>query len=72
MSVVERTDGSYSAVVDSVARELRFLTCCDESVRNSISKSAFATADRANWSKFIEFYENAFEIALHHEQVRNT
>ena len=72
VSVVERTDGSYSAVVDSVARELRFLTCCDESVRNSISKSAFATADRANWSKFIEFYENAFEIALHHEQVRNT
>lgn len=71
VSVVERTDGSYSAVVDSVARDIRFLTCCDESVRDTISKSAFATAEKADWSKFIEYYEKAFEIALHHEQVRN-
>lgn len=70
VSVAERNDGNYPAVVDSIARSLRFLTCCDEVTAKEISAKAMATASKANWSLFISHYLKAYSIALANEQKR--
>ena len=72
VTVVARSDNNYDAVVDSIARSLKFLTCSDESVLSTIAGSAFATAGKADWKYFIDFYEKAFDIALSNERQRNT
>lgn len=69
--VVERNDSNYASVVDSVARTIRFLTSCDREIRAEISKAALATAAKANWDLFIEYYEKAFNIAIENEIKRN-
>lgn len=69
--VVERNDGNYDGVVDSIARSLNFLVSSDPSVRSTISHQAMATASKANWSLFIDYYYEAFEIALDHAHQRN-
>lgn len=68
--VAERNDGNYTAVVDSIARSLQFLTCCDEVTAKGISAKAMYTASKANWSLFISHYIKAFSIALSNEQKR--
>ena len=70
VSVAERNDGNYPAVVDSIARSLKFLTCCDELTAKEISAKAMATASKANWSLFISHYLKAYLIALANEQKR--
>lgn len=70
VDVVERNDSNYSGVADSIARSVRFLTCADESVRSSIQKSAFATAAKANWELFIQYYIEAFDDALENRDKR--
>lgn len=70
VSVAERNDGNYPAVVDSIARSLKFLTCCDELTAKGISAKAMATASKANWSLFISHYLKAYSIALANEQKR--
>ena len=70
VSVAERNDGNYPAVVDSIARSLKFLTCCDELTAKEISAKAMATASKANWSLFISHYLKAYSIALANEQKR--
>lgn len=69
--VAERTDGNYPVVVDSIARSAKFLDCSDSVTVNEISNRAKATAEKANWSYFINFYLDAFEIALENERKRN-
>lgn len=68
--VVDRNDSNYPAVVDSVARSLKFLTCCDNAVNTEISDKAFATASKANWKFFIDYYMKAYSIALQNERKR--
>ncbi len=70
VTVVERTDSNYPAVVDSIARSIKFLTCADELLRKFISGKAMATAACAKWDSFVKFYEEAFSIALENESRR--
>ena len=69
--VVERSDSNYDAVVDSISRSLNFLICSDRSVNEMISRQAVSTAAKANWSIFIDYYYDAFEIAFAHAEKRN-
>ncbi len=64
VDVIKRTDGNYAAVVDSISRSLKFLTECDLSEYRLIHAAAMATAARAAWSYFINYYVDAFKIAL--------
>lgn len=68
---VGRTDTNYLEVLDQITRSLKFLSCADAVTLKEISDSAFATAAKANWSFFIDYYLTAFEVALHNEQKRN-
>lgn len=70
--VAERNDGNYPAVVDSIARSLKFLTCCDNVASQEIRAKAMSTASKANWSLFIDHYLKAFDIALANEHKRIT
>lgn len=71
VNVVERSDSNYDAVVDSISRSLNFLISSDSSVRELISRQAMATAAKANWSLFIDYYYEAFDIAFAHARQRN-
>lgn len=70
VAVAERTDGNYFEVVDNIARELKFLTCCDPSTEKNIKSKAKSTSGNALWSNFIKFYEEAFDIALKNQRQR--
>lgn len=70
VAVAERTDGNYFEVADNIARELKFLTCCDPSTEKNIKSKAKSTSGNALWSNFIKFYEEAFDIALKNQKQR--
>ncbi|MBD5254544.1 MAG: glycosyltransferase [Barnesiella sp.] len=71
VGVVARNDNNYHEVVSSIADDLKLLSCADAETRESISKQALTTADQANWNLFIEYYIDAFRIALDKEIQRN-
>nr|MBD5377223.1 glycosyltransferase [Bacteroides sp.] len=64
VNVTARGDFNYDAVVDSIARSLKFLTVCDSEQRAIISKAAVTTAATAAWKYFIEYYVEAYTVAL--------
>lgn len=71
VAVAERTDSNYFEVVDSIARDLKYLTGCDKETEKVIKSKARATSDNARWSNFIKYYEVAFDIALHNSEQRS-
>ncbi len=71
VTVIGRNDSNYDDVADSIARSLKYLTGSDKSALTAIQKQAFATASRAAWQYFIEYYVEAFKIAFEREAERN-
>lgn len=61
---VHRTDSNYSEVVRDIAADLLQLMKLDDKARAGISVAAMATAARADWSQFIKYYNEAYQIAL--------
>lgn len=72
VTVAGRSDSNYDAVVDTIGRALKFLSCADKSQTEIIYKSSLATAARANWSLFVGYYNTAFDVALKNERIRNS
>lgn len=70
VNVAARCDNNYSATVDSICRSLRFLIDADAPLSNAISNAAIATSDRAAWSFFISYYEQAYAIAERNRDKR--
>lgn len=70
VSVVERSDSNYYQVVDAIAREIKFLDSLDSEQKADIDAKARKTAEEAQWTSFIKFYEEAYSIALHNEEKR--
>ena len=61
---VHRTDSNYNEVVRDIAADLLQLMKLDDKARAGISVAAMATAARADWSQFIKYYNEAYQIAL--------
>ena len=61
---VERGDSNYWDVVREIADQLQKLMGDDAKTLAKISKAAMATAARADWSNFIKYYVEAYNIAL--------
>ncbi len=61
---VPRTDSNYSDVVAGITEQLIELIDADADTRAAISAAARDTAARADWTKFIRFYQEAYDIAL--------
>lgn len=71
--VIDRTDFNYFEVADAITNAVLDLAAEDgkEAVK-AIRRRCFALAEKAEWSKFIRYYEEAFAIALANAKKRNS
>lgn len=71
VAVVNRDDFNYFEVADAITSAILTLTGKDKKEAEEIRKHSFRLAAKAEWSKFIVYYEEAFKIALEHANKRN-
>lgn len=64
VNVLTRGDSNYTQVCAEIADSLEILLNATSAETKRIAKAASATAGRAAWSYFIEYYVEAFDIAL--------
>lgn len=64
VAVVPRDDTNYTEVCHNIADTLARLALTDSSHRNEISLAARRTAQTAAWDYFIEYYVDAYNIAI--------
>ena len=71
VAVVNRDDFNYCEVADAITSSILALAGKDKMETAEIRKRSFCLAAKAEWSKFIVYYEEAFRIALEHASKRN-
>lgn len=71
VAVVNRDDFNYFEVADAITSSTLTLAGKDKKEAEEIRKRSFCLAAKAEWSKFIVYYEEAFRIALEHANKRN-
>ena len=71
VNVIARGDYNYNEVADGIANALNALAGNDETTAAKISKAAMTTASQASWSNFIDYYDDAFAVAIENGQKRN-
>lgn len=69
--VIDRTDFNYFEVADTIMDSILTLSAAEQKKRDKIQKNCFDLAKKAEWSKFISYYNQAFSIALQHAKQRN-
>lgn len=70
-NVVCRTDSNYSEAVNSIAESLHYLTTLTSNGLKRVKAGAVATADKAAWSAFMQYYVDAYCEALEKANERN-
>ncbi len=71
--VIKRDDFNYFEVADAIVDAILALAEDGRSARaKAIEERCFALAKEAEWTKFIEYYKEAFAIALANSQKRNS
>lgn len=71
VAVVNRDDFNYFEVADAITSSILALAGKDKKEAAEIRKRSFNLAAKAEWSKFIVYYEEAFRIALERAGKRN-
>ena len=71
VAVVNRDYFNYLEVADAITSSILTLVEKDKKEVAEIRKRSFRLAAKAEWSKFIVYYEEAFRIALEHADKRN-
>lgn len=71
VNVITRYDGNYREVVENIARSLRYLINSDENSIKDMNNASINTAKQADWSNFIDYYTDAYNIALNNAIERN-
>lgn len=71
VAVIERTDFNYFDVADAITTSILSLVRKDEKEVEEIRKRCFELAKKAEWSKFIVYYQTAFSDALKAAAERN-
>lgn len=69
--VEPRGDYNYNEVKEAIARDLETLTKSTQREIKNIRNAAMAAAEKASWKYFIEYYDEAYTIALTNAAVRN-
>lgn len=64
VAVINRTDFNYFEVADAITESVFALIQKDRTEAKEIRQQCFALARQAEWSKFITYYRQAFDIAL--------
>lgn len=70
VNVIPRTDSNYNEVAGAIAQSLFSLISAQPAERAKIAKAAMNTASKAAWSHFMEWYDEAFRIALRNAEKR--
>lgn len=70
VNVIPRTDSNYNEVAGAIAQSLFSLISAQPAERAKIAKAAMNTASKAAWSHFMEWYDDAFRIALRNAEKR--
>ncbi|MDE7111286.1 MAG: glycogen/starch synthase [Muribaculaceae bacterium] len=68
--VSERNDGNYSELCRSIASRIEEILRADETSYAALRNAASATADRADWAHFMEYYLIAYADAMTSAQQR--
>lgn len=72
VAVIERTDFNYFDVADAITSSILLLIKKDKKEIEEIRKRCFELAKKAEWSKFIVYYQTAFSDALKAAAKRNS
>ena len=64
VKVIHRTDSNYSNVVDQIATAVFDYLNCDDNQKKKARAQAKKTAEKATWSNFIRYYEDAYNKAI--------
>lgn len=68
--VAVRTDSNYDQVVSAITDDVISLLNASEAERAQFSRAASETSDRARWSMFIKYYDDAYCMALQNRDRR--
>jgi glycosyltransferase involved in cell wall biosynthesis len=71
VAVIERNDSNYWQVCDNIAASLTTLMNAPKKTAQQSKKNSMKLAEKAEWSKFVVYYEKAFDIALRSSKRRN-
>ena len=71
VAVVDRDDFNYFEVADAIKESILTLTKLTDKEMKQVKQRCFDLSKKAEWSKFITYYEQAFDIALRHAAERN-
>ncbi|MCL3853503.1 MULTISPECIES: glycosyltransferase [Parabacteroides] len=72
VAVIDRTDFNYFDVADAITASILSLVKKNEKEVEEIRKHCFELAKKAEWSKFIVYYQTAFNDALKAASKRNS
>lgn len=72
VEVINRTDFNYFEVADAIMNSILALSQKDATDIEDIKQRCFDLARKAEWSKFIDYYLTAFDIAMRHAEERNS
>lgn len=70
VEVIYRNDHNQSVVAEEIASIIHKFTLMSEEQINQLKEAAARLSDRADWSHFIEFYQEAYRKALHNSFIR--
>lgn len=71
VEVLHRTDYNYSEVADGIKDTICEFSSLSAAEIRKISKNAAAVAEQALWKHFIEYYFEAYDVALRKAALRN-
>ena len=71
VTVIERTDHNYPEVCAAISDTLTMLMAMDRKAASSVTALCRETAAKAAWGFFIEYYVDAYDIALNNAIERN-
>lgn len=70
VAVINRTDFNYFEVADAITESIFTLIGKDRTEAKAIREACFDLARQAEWSKFITYYRQAFDMALRKAEAR--
>ncbi|MDL2221995.1 glycosyltransferase [Parabacteroides sp. OttesenSCG-928-N08] len=70
--VINRTDFNYDEVADSIAKQLIALSNKEPNELDMIKRQCQKLANKAEWKRFIAYYELAYNLALQSAADRNS
>ena len=70
VSVIHRTDYNYSEVADAIRHSITEFSHLSDTEIKKIREKAASIAEKALWKHFIQYYYEAYDVALRNMQKR--